>query len=261
MIKKTPTPAFEVYFDGPSLYPEQIPLNALSRTLSAVQRIALAKDDEEGNEEEAIRLLNVKRGSAIFQCFAPRPDVAVQRIRLVGAIIEKPELADQAVYAFNPIEDLSAIARSLGCRITIRNPETQGVYAAIGPDSFKNISSSMFVKGETTVAGHVVRVGGATRTRCVLRVDFQRHLLYCKVANEDVAREIGQHLYEDIVADGTAFFLKTSWKIAKFTVASIYQPKTGSILKTLQDVRKISGNAWRDVVDPKAYLEEVAGES
>jgi hypothetical protein len=79
MRPKKPSPLFEVRFEGPGIYPERIPLRSLVTTLSAVQRLAagcnpLEEDDfeeEKVREDESLRLLDVKRGSAVFQISDP----------------------------------------------------------------------------------------------------------------------------------------------------------------------------------------------
>ena len=77
MALKHPLPIFEILFDGPGLYPEKIPVATLASTLSAVQRLAEGEpilEEEEGVEQpetieddRSLRLLDIKRGSAVFR--------------------------------------------------------------------------------------------------------------------------------------------------------------------------------------------------
>src|SRR5690348_4375649 len=123
MQPRKPPPAFEVWFEAKGLHPESIPLTTLSRALSAVQRL-VSGDSRDRDEEETespenpLSLMNVKRGSAVFDVAAKSPDDAIQNLRIVGTSVEKMQNADKVAFAFNPIEDLSAVAKSLDCKIT-----------------------------------------------------------------------------------------------------------------------------------------------
>jgi hypothetical protein len=74
--------------------------------------------------------------------------------------------------------------------------------------------------------------------KCSIRVDFQHRLMYCKVASQEVSREMGRLLYDEVVVHGTALWLRTSWRIFAFTVTGISQPKQGSLFQAFEDLRK-----------------------
>jgi len=274
MRPKKPPPLFEVRFEGPGIYPEKIPLRSLVTTLSAVQRLAAGsapidedetEEEKEGEEEESLRLLNVKRGSAVFQISAPTtsdPRPALQRLRVVGDFLENREDDVENIdYALSPIKDLSATARSLNCTIALREARgDKGVLAVFQPNSYESISKSFLVEGETSFVGTVQRVGGATDVKCGLRVGFQNRMLICRVPEKDVARTIGKSLYEDVVVHGSASWLKKSWRMVSFTINSVTQPAQGSILEAFDALREAGGKSWDAINDPAAYLKEVAGE-
>jgi hypothetical protein len=271
MALKRPLPIFEILFDGPGLYPEKIPVATLASTLSAVQRLAEGEpvlEDEEGQEkagaledDRSLRLLDVKRGSAVFRMSAPSGQEAVNRIRAVGRFLTAPDEVGENDYILNPIERLSATARALKCRIVLREPGRDGgVLASIEPDTYELISKSLLIHGETSFVGKIQRVGGATEMKCALRVDFQHRLMFCKVSSQEIAREMGKRLYEEVVVHGGASWLRTSWRIFAFTVMSISQPEQGSLAQAFEQLRKAGGDKWGEIADPEAYLQEVTGE-
>jgi hypothetical protein len=271
MALKRPPPIFEILFDGPGLYPEKIPVATLASTLSAVQRLAEGEpvlDEEEGQEnseavedDRSLRLLDIKRGSAVFRMSAPSGQEAVNRIRAVGRFLTKPDEVGENDYILNPIERLSATARALKCKIVLREPGRAGdILASIEPDTYAVISKSLLIQGDTSFVGRIQRVGGATEMKCALRVDFQHRLMFCKVSSQEISREMGKHLYEEVVVHGSALWLRTSWRIFAFTVTSISQPKQGSLAQAFEELRKAGGDKWGQIADPEAYLQEVTGE-
>jgi hypothetical protein len=268
---KKPSPVFVVAFEGSGIYPERIPLGTLTDTLSAVRRLAGGaemsepeEECEEGEEQTAhddsIRLLDVVRGSAVFRFVGPSADSAVTHLRTAGKVLNAPEHIGENDYVLKPVDRLSATARRLGCSIVIRQAAKDSpVLAQIGPTSYDLIAKSVFITGDTAVSGSVQRVGGSTEMRCALRVPFQRRLLFCKVQTAEVARKLGEYMYQDVVARGTARWVKTTWRLVAFTVKSVYQPEQGSLSDALNAIRNAGGHAWDKIGDPSVYLEEVNG--
>lgn len=260
-MTKTPAPTFRVKFDAPGLLPEKIPFRSVSEALAAVQDLASGRDPFETRQvppDKLIGLLNVRRGSAIYGCVSRAPDEARQNLKLVGKMLSgldrKQKDGDLMVTAFKPIEALSTVARTLGCRLEVY-PAEKGAppIFSIGADDFDRLSSRLLLKGDTTVIGTVVRVGGATGMRCLMRVPQRSHLLYCDVENRKIIRQLGQHLYEQIAATGTAIWIHRSWYVYKFTLRSFTQPRLGDAAKTLTKLRDAGLNAWDQIPDPAAY--------
>jgi hypothetical protein len=273
---RKPPPIFELLFEGPGIYPEAIPLGTLTQTLSAIRRLAIGagvSEDEEEEEAETtdgglIRLLDVVRGSAVFRFAGPAgplpgaqsPKAAVERLRLAGRVIKNPDEVGENDYVLRPIERLSATARRLDCSIIVREPGPESaILARIEPGSFEHISKRLFISGDTSFTGTVQRVGGATEMRCALRVSFQNRLLFCRVAGVDVARKLGDRLYKEVTVQGTAQWLKSSWRIVAFVINEVRPLKQGSINEAIEAIREAGGKGWDQIEDPDAYLERVIG--
>jgi len=263
MRPKKPSAAFEVLFEGQDIVPEAIPLTVLSRSFSAVQRLAsgdeLVPDVEES--EHYVSLLSVKRGSARFECAAKSPQMAVTNLRLVGAMMSAPEVSDDIAFAFNPLEDLSAVARSLGCTITLRAADDRRtVLAKIEPDTFGRVARSLLLEGDTTITGRVERAGGAIEMRCALRVSFQHTLLYCRVESEEAVRKLGERLYQNVAVSGQAKWIRGSWRVVHFTIRDVQQPHAGSVDEAFAALRAAGGDAWDRIPDPQKFLRDTTGD-
>lgn len=264
MAPKKPTAAFEVRFEGGGVYPERIPLPLLSEALSAIQRLAAGEEgftDDKEKQDHSIRLLDVIRGSAVYRCLAPSPQVAVSRLRTFGGFLDKPAEADNLAYAFSAIDKLSSIAAKLGCRITLRNPNKRDdVLATIRPETFDTLAQEVLIVGHTTITGIVERVGNATGIRCALRLPTQARQLICRVRNQQLARQLGDHLYEPVTVSGRARWLRTNWNLMTFTVEEFHEHKDASIAEMVRDLRKAGGRAWDQIEDPEEFLRQVTGE-
>jgi hypothetical protein len=214
-----------------------------------------------GTREDGIGLLQVRRGSVAYQFSCPRPDPALAHLRETGQILERPESIGENEYILGPVEELSAVAKSLQCSIVLKEPGKDGpILAQIGGGSYSAVSDKLILSGETAITGKVERVGGATELKCGLRVPSQNRMLFCRVASAEVARKLGQKLYEEVAVYGTAYWLKTSWRIVGFNIQDVRQPRLGSAAETIEALRNAGGKGWDRVEDPEAFIEEVSGE-
>jgi len=182
-------------------------------------------------------------------------------LRIAGEVLNDPEQVGHNDYVINPIERLSATARALECSIIVKVPGPNSrILARIEPTSFETIAKALFVKGDTSLTGEVKRVGGATQMRCALRVPFQHRLLFCRVANADVARQLGDALYKKVVVQGKAQWIKGTWRVHGFRIEAVKQLKRASLRKSLEALRAAGGEGWDKVDNPAEFLEEVAGQ-
>ena len=128
---------------------------------------------------------------------------------------------------------------------------------SVREDDYQRVSDRLFVTGETTIVGTVQRAGGATEMKCLLRVPGRRRLLYCGVNSQQLVRRLGQHLYEEIAAMGTAKWIHRTWRIHAFTINDFTQPRLGSVPEAIQELRSAGLSAWDEVGDPEKYIREL----
>jgi hypothetical protein len=286
MIDHKSKPDLLIRFTGNQISPERIPISVLTRAMSAIQRLALGREPEDEEEyieatsigeieheegEEigpgpkalddwSLRLVGVVRGSAVFRCVSPDPIFVQQNLRLAGSFLRHPEEPTERSVPVKPIEDLSKISRMLGCSISLEVPDGKGeVLARFEHDSYEHISTIVFIRGETSLTGKMVRVGGATALRCALRIPTQSRLVYARVANAELGRKLGQWLYQDVTVLGRATWLRTDWSVVKFYVTGIEEPKSRRYLQALDAAAKAGNHGWDKVEDPEAFLADLMG--
>jgi len=264
MPNETPEPTFVVRFVGENIRPEKVPLRAVSDALSAVQDMASARDPftmPHVPPEKSIGLLNVTRGSAQYFCVARAPDEAKHNLLQVAAVLSdsNPSQSDVLIGSLSAIDTLSQVARSFKGRVEIvlLNNGNQSLIFTISEGDYKRVSKALLLKGETTVVGKVERVGGVTGMRCLMKLPDRQRVLYCDVKTRALVRRLGQHLYEDIAAKGTAVWLHRSWRLLKFTIQDFSQPRLGDGKKALETLRGAGLNAWDNIADPAAEIEEM----
>lgn len=268
---KTGEATFQIRFSGTGIGPEKIPPRVLYDALSAIQDLANRRDPFELSHvplEKTIGLVDVQRGSAIYGCVARAKQEAMRNLMRVGVVLsmvlaktaakKNSELSDgdEMVAMLNPIETLSNIAKATDCQIDLLIAGRKSPLFTIEKDVYGQLARNLFMTGETTVSGTVQRVGGATATRCLLRVPGRRKLLYCNIANQDLAKRLGQHLYERVVAQGTATWIHRNWRIIRFNISDFTQPAFTDSAKAIEAIRAAGLDAWDQIPDPEKYLRE-----
>jgi len=266
MPPKSPTPNFIVKFLGKGIYPERIQFRHLNDTLNAVQRLAIRRSIPTNDENEdqphdlTITLLKVVRGSAQYVCITNRSD-AVQRLRgAVSAIrnpSKRPNLASRLI---SPLKILSKVAETLECEIEIWSAESKKRIYMFNGKSYELFSKNYLLRGETTLEGKVMRVGGAGKLRCALRIPRRPRLLYCDVPNENLIRELASRLYDNVTVHGIADFLQGGyWRIVGFEIQGFNQRKELNVSSVLKDLYDAGGSYWDDVDDPTSYIQGLRG--
>lgn len=260
MRNKKPEPTFVVRLVAAGLVPESVPLRLVNDALTAVQDIASGRDPLEEDRvptEKSIGLLDIKRGSAVYSCVARVPEEAVSNLSKVGPLlhaVERNSDSDALVSMFRPIQKLSEVAKKLGCRLEVGLAKKKEPFFAIDSDDYDVLSSRLLLTGDTTIVGTIERAGGATEMRCLLRLPNRRKLLYCDVDNKELVRRLGQHLYEEIAADGTATWIHRSWYIYHFTIRDFSIRRLKNPLETIQGLRDAGLDAWDTVDDPEKLV-------
>jgi hypothetical protein len=211
--------------------------------------------------EKGISVARIRTGSAVYSCVARAPKEARANLSRIGELLASTtgeEIDDDRLVAsLRPIRVLSEVAKTIKGQIEVALNKTAAPLFSIAKDAYQRISGRLLLTGETTVVGRLQRIGGATRERCLLHIPGRNRGLYCNVAGEKLARRLGQHLYEDIAASGTATWIHRSWRIYRFVVKDFSQPRLSNAREALEQLRNAGLKAWDTIPDPAAFIQEL----
>jgi hypothetical protein len=276
------TADFLVRLVGSDVKPWKVPMRTLARVLDAVQRLVEQTEDETesggstaqdtippGDPEEnqigisgsqALRLIGVRSASAGYAISTPLRSATIGVLASTGRAIEDPTNFDWSGPTISSIKTLSDVAASLDVKIEIRKPRKGSrngdVIAKITPQTYEDISESAFVRGNTSLYGTIERIGGTSEARCAFRLPDQTKLIYCGVADDELARKLGKHLYESVSIHGEATWLRSSWQIRHFKIREFDEPKAGSIRDAMREIWAAGGKAWDKIKDPGEYIKK-----
>jgi len=124
----------------------------------------------------------------------------------------------------------------------------------ITPTTEIKISENQRIKGDTTIYGKIVRVGGVSpRIRLEL---IEGYGLSINVS-EEVAREIARNLYDVISLNGIATWNRKDFHVIDFDVESIGKYRATSNINSFNELREVLGEYW-DKID---NIEEILHQS
>jgi hypothetical protein len=252
---------FVVKFEGTAISPQHMPLRSMTAALSALQDLASWRDSFETSKvppEKSISLVNVREGSACYDCVSQSPAEATTNFRRVGRFIVTPDADqedDDLGTVLAPLKALSQVAKTCDCTVSVwTTGAAEEQLLTIDSGVYERVTERAFITGETTIIGELLRLGGATDVRCVMRIPGRRQLLYCDVEDNNLARRLGQHLYKQIVAKGNARWLNRTWRLVDFKVKEFSTPSLGDADDTIRELRNAGLSHWDSVVDPEALI-------
>jgi len=252
--------------------PWAVPLRALSRILANTQSLLDENKDDSDTKNSnenlqpkiLLRLIDIKCGSAAYKISSTNSNASIKQLETIHNEILKPNDSNWNPEKLSSIEELSSLAKSLDCEIQfcefVDGEYKNHVIAKITPNTFKNISKTAFIYGQTSLCAKIERVGGAVKKSCAIRINNQSNkMVYCDVIDEDLIRQLGRYVYENVVVSGQATWYRASGKLRHMNITDVEPPKSGSILESLDKIYKAGGDAWDSIEDPDAFIAEMRG--
>jgi hypothetical protein len=256
--RKAPIATLEVYLKG--VFPEDVAPRDLVEAIEAVQGLVATQLEPDAQGRVAVRLLDIKRGSARYLCTISEHEANLANLRGLGKQIERGTFSDSLAEAIGALEDLSKLGKRLGCSVVLRNPEDrEDVLATVRPETFQELAQSLLTTGNITVTGTVERVGGATEPKCLLRIPGQRRVVVCRLASRALARTLGKYVYSDVQAAGRAVWIRGTHRVIRFRIESITPVSVGPVLDGFASLRRIGGKAWDSIENPREFLSDQTG--
>jgi hypothetical protein len=126
--------------------------------------------------------------------------------------------------------------------------------AEITPYTNLKINQSFFIKGETTIYGQVIRIGGSEPK---VRVQTDDGKYFSVVTTAKNAKELSKHLYERIGVKGLARWKKENHELEEIKLKSFIFLSNVPLTERLKGLSNLVGSYWIDVDNPDDYIESL----
>lgn len=250
----------EIHFTGKNISPESIRIGEIAVILDAIENVLLTvvAKEHEGITKEilTIGLHNINAGSLGLQFTSRLPEVVTPAFEQVAISIRSRAIENIPFESLNHFEKILSFVRKHQAQadFIIVNGKSKTL-ATLTPDF--EIPKQVYITGQTTVYGEIVRVGGVEPKVEVKTISGQT--IYCPFEIE-LASQLGALLYQLVGLDGVARWNAQNFEIEEFRVTGVSEYRNGSLIDAFQSLREIAGKYYDDVDDVIGYISELRRE-
>ena len=243
----------EFTIDGRNVSPQSVALRDLLDLLSLLDQAIDATAKSRGIVGlPSVYLVGVADGSDVMLLEAN--EQAVFAAKEIAAAIETGDCTKIPLQAERCLRGMWKKAKANEWSLGLSNSHFS---ATISPT--EELFAKSQVKGATSLWGRLIRVGGAGPTAALVLEQFMAkyQTITIDLDNEEMAKELGHHLYETVGLEGEATWSVPGWGLDQFKARSIlpFSKSEPDAVAAFRAIRDISGAIWDDV-DPDIFVGE-----
>ena len=249
---------FQLNITGPE-GPASVAIGDLAGVLAQFERTVAAYLELERVEipegSVVISLLDIREGSEGLVFSVPRSVIPAIALMSQNILDNSYRSRDIHCEVYRLWEELHS--RKWGLAF-IQNPSTDIVAAEIPPDrGVPPPPRPSEAHGDTTILARCLRVGGV-KPKAELRL-HTGELLYPDIS-EVVAKELGKHLYEEVVVKATATWRTDTWQVIDLQIDSISSFRRVDPVLAFRELTEAAKGRW-DEVDAKEYVDRLRADA
>jgi hypothetical protein len=227
---------------GEGMHPDKVPFTTLVQAITSIQRLVHNREDSEDEPIDDFSLLDVKEGSAVFRLGTREKNLVIDRLGQTKRLIASPSSGDGASHlVLKSLREVSRSCRRLNCKIEVYAPNGKRPLVTFTNDTYESVAKHCTVRGEFSIFGRVMRVGGG-EPKAMLRLD-DGSLLYCTVDGKALLHDLAKQLDNRVVCKGTAVWVGSNWEIQRFKIRSFTAPKFSNFRESLAKVQAAFGDS------------------
>jgi hypothetical protein len=234
---------------GETLQPETVALRDLLSVLEDLDQLITraSRHADQAAKASNLTLARIERGSIAITL-----DGDASHVQGIAFLVETIAKDDPRAPQW-----LRRHARSLwrfavhnDCEIRIAARDFVASTAFLGPH--REPLRPPQISGETTMVATVLRAGGRRPPTAQLQlVDGTKTTI--ALADEAMARQLGERLYETVALEGQAVWNAMDWSLDFFTATRVSEYQAASVASTFAALAELAGSRWDDV-DPATYV-------
>jgi len=147
------------------------------------------------------------------------------------------------------LRELQSKIRKYNCNAQFQlNNKTLG---ELTRDTVIQISENQKIKGDTTIYGKIIRLGGKEPK---VRLELLEGYTISIDITENITKEIAQYIYSVISLRGKAVWNRKDNHILDFKLEDIGKYREKSNMESFNELRKLLGNEWDKINNVEEYL-------
>lgn len=246
----------EIIIQGKDVRPENISIKDLADIILSFEEsfLSLIKKEypELPDSEIIISLVKISGGSATLTLDSSKHEITDKFSKVWIDNLESEKFERWPPKAIENLRKIRDLTEKRNYEVEFKVPTGDGDFSAkIYPSIRIPGPETYFLTGETTLYGSIERVGGAT-PKVVIRPS-DRETIHCDVS-EDLAKEIGKHLYSWCGVKGIAKWDPENYSIAEFEIKEITGYKGKEISRAVRELSELFGKYYKDIKNVEEYV-------
>lgn len=247
----------KIKFTGNKIEPSKVTANEFAKIVAAYENALLAvvkKKHPQRHGVDFISVVSVKNESLTIEAEPHNLDLKEAANEINSAI--KNKRLDKL--PFETIENLTvfqSFVNKYQCK-AILNGIDDIESAEINIYSDIKITDSLYFKGETTVYGRIIRIGGA-EPKVRIQTDNGKYLSV--VTSKENAKELSPNLYSRIGVKGIGKWKKENNELVEIKAKSFVVISDLPLTEKLKGLSNLLSKYWKNIDNPDDYITSLRG--
>ena len=244
-MEKATEYSIEIHLRGESVSLGNLDVGVLAEFLKEFSLAIESVGDAPGNKksELSLRLKGVVEGSTGLLLATKK--LAINFFIPISLAVNSENYSEIPKGTTKHLLAIQNLTKKNNCDFWVKGVAGDKEYsAAITPDTQIQVEIQVdrYLRGDTTIHGRIIRVGGEERPTIRLSLDEGKPLtLQC---DEEIAKEAGERLYQDAAFKGMAKINLSDNSIVEFKVEEMIALAGGNIFDTISLLSKYEAPDW-----------------
>lgn len=248
--------ALEFRLVGRTIAPGLLRSKELADIIEAIEDMvaSVAVRDNPGLQKESIvvGLTSIEPGSVRLRFASPDQVQVTDAFEAVARAVQGAQFETLPSSSVRALQRVSRFTRRHDCRAEFWTLGGNHPAAVVTPNT--EVSEPELIKGNTSLYGSVIRVGG--REPRVMFETLSGKTVYCD-ASEEVAKKLAHRLYGRVQLDGRATWDPDGWTLEEFEIQSASELHLEPRTRIMQELSDAVGEFYEDIEDPVEYVAAV----
>lgn len=247
----------KISFSGNGISPDKVSANEFAKLVIAYENALLAVVNKNHPGRKGLSRISIVKviDESLTILAEPNSEDVIEAADIINTSISTNKLFQLPFEAVDNLSVIQAFVEKYGCDANLNGIE--GIASAkITPATDLRITKSFYIKGETTIYGTVLRIGGAEPR---IRVQADNGTAFSVVTNASTAKELTSHLYERIGVKGLATWKKENNELIEIKLKSFVLLSKLPLTERLKGLQNLLGEFWTDVDNPDDFITSLRG--
>lgn len=247
------TSSISLRLSGPSISPGNVKSKELAEILEAMEDMIASEVIKENpkikKDEIVIGLCEIGNNSVGLKFKYTHNRYVLACYLALTAAIQSNHFEELTPQSIKSLRTISSFTQKHQCIAKFTEETKKDILAEITPDTI--IPTAGTIKGETTIYGKVIRVGGKKPRATVETIDGV--ILYCDL-DVDLAKILGHKLYTTVTLHGNAVWDHHNFSLEEFEIKEVDDFGALNPDDSCNQMRAIIGKFFKKITDVPGFV-------